>query len=128
MRNRTEKHDIHILWRNPNFSCNGRQDVKSHPNSHIFTPNHQKKDSVVNLYIQIHLGSTPKLHYLMLYTLITPCMMSKGKSSFNPNPKKKKSKTNLKKRRITLDIQLKCWFCFNLDLRVFIKKQTILFI
>lgn len=54
-------------------------------------------------------------------------MMSKGKSSFNPNPKKI-CKTNLEKRRITLDIQLKRWFCFNLDLRVFIKKQTILFI
>lgn len=67
----------------------------------------------------------------MLYTLITPCIMSKGKSSFKPPQKSKNNlgkKKKKKKRRITLDIQLKCWFCFNLDLRVFIKKQTILFI
>lgn len=53
----------HTFWRNPNVSCTGRQDVKSHPNSHISTPIIiRKKYSVVNLYIQMHLG---------IYTYIT---------------------------------------------------------
>lgn len=71
--------------------------------THFYTES-SKKYSVVNLYIQIHLGSTPKLHYLMLYTLITPCMMSKGKSSFKPKQtkgtkKKKKAKRKREKKR-----------------------------
>lgn len=53
----------HTFWRNPNVSCNGRQDVKSHPNSHISTPIIiRKKYSVVHLYIQMHLG---------IYTYVT---------------------------------------------------------
>lgn len=64
--------------------------------THFYTESSEKY-SVVNLYIQIHLGSTPKLHYLMLYTLITPCIMSKGKSSFKPKPKKKPARLTWKK-------------------------------
>lgn len=53
----------HTFWRNPNVSCSGRQDVKSHPNSHISTPIIiRKKYSVVNLYIQMH---------LRIYTYVT---------------------------------------------------------
>lgn len=53
----------HTFWRNPNVSCSGRQDVKSHPNSHVSTPIIiRKKYSVINLYIQMHLG---------IYTYVT---------------------------------------------------------
>lgn len=65
--------------------------------THFYTESSEKY-SVVNLYIQIHLGSTPKLHYLMLYTLITPCIMSKGKSSFKPPPKKARITWKKKKK------------------------------
>lgn len=45
-------------------SCNDRQDVKNHPNPHVYTPNIvPQKSSAVNLYIQINPGSTPKRHY-----------------------------------------------------------------
>lgn len=58
-----KKELTHTFEETPMFSCSGRQDVKSHPNPHISTPIIiRKKDSVVTLYIQMHLG---------IYTYVT---------------------------------------------------------
>lgn len=89
------KPDIHTSWKKKNnVSCNGRQDVKSHltPQNFfvhwiIFRNEKKKKKSVINLYIQIQLGSKPKLHYLMLYTCISPFIF-KVKPSLSPQQKK----------------------------------------
>lgn len=102
-REKTEKNKTNLTYtlhekKKNNVSCNGRQDVKSHltPQNFFCTLNHlqkwekekRKKKSVINLYIQIQLGSKPKLHYLMLYTCISPFIF-KVKPSLSPQQKKK---------------------------------------
>lgn len=105
-----KNYDTHI-WRNPNVSCNGRQDVKGHPNSHISTPIIiRKKYSSVNLYIQMQLGIYT---YITLFNVIY--INYPSPLAFNNFLCKafiqtqKRCWTNLgEKMIITVDIQLKC--------------------
>lgn len=101
----------HTFWRNPNVSCNGRQDVKSHPNSHISTPIIiRKKYSVVNLYIRMHLGIYT---YVTLFNVIysyypPPLVFNNFLFKAFIQTQKDVRLTWGEKKIITLDIQLKC--------------------
>lgn len=76
------KPDIHTSWKKKQCLMQWQARCEKPPNATEFfcTLNHlqkwekekRKKKSVINLYIQIQLGSKPKLHYLMLYTCISP--------------------------------------------------------
>lgn len=105
-----KNYDTHI-WRNPNVSCNGRQDVKGHPNSHISTPIIiRKKYSSVNLYIQMHLRIYT---YITLFNVIyinypSPLAFNNFLCKAFIQTQKDVRLTWGKKMIITVDIQLKC--------------------
>lgn len=118
----------HTFWRNPNVSCNGRQDVRSHPNSHISTPIIiRKKYSIVNLYIQMHLRIyTYVTLFNFIYIYYPPplfLVISYVKPSFKPKKDVRLTWGGVGEEIITLDIQLKCSY---LNLKMFNKNKYVL--
>lgn len=92
------KPDIHTSWKKKKqclMQWQARCEKPPNATEFFCTLNHlqkwekekRKKKSVINLYIQIQLGSKPKLHYLMLYTCISPFIF-KVKPSLSPQQKK----------------------------------------
>lgn len=118
----------HTFWRNPNVSCNGRQDVRSHPNSHISTPIIiRKKYSIVNLYIQMHLRIYTYITlFNFIYIYYPPplfLVISYVKPSFKPKKDVRLTWGWVGEEIITLDIQLKCSY---LNLKMFNKNKYVL--
>lgn len=118
----------HTFWRNPNVSCNGRQDIRSHPNSHISTPIIiRKKYSIVNLYIQMHLRIyTYVTLFNFIYIYYPPplfLIISYVKPSFKPKKDVRLTWGGVGEDIITLDIQLKCSY---LNLKMFNKNKYVL--